>query len=289
MCAEIKMNLFGLRAKIMWRIAISSWTLHRTLGKVWYDADGNGGVVNKNGTPSDALPLLELPALVAQLGIHVMEICHFHFPAIDDAYLAQLKAAIASASVELVNILIDTGNLSSSDETQWQADLDLNKRWMDIAAKVGAKGVRVDCGVEAPTQDALKRSAMALNELTKYGESIGVKVTTENWRTTSLEAINLLTIMEQVDRPLGLCVDFGNAAKTGKKYETLEALFPHGTSIHCKAEYVDGAIHTADLARCFDIARQSDFDGHVTIIYDGAGDERENIQMLKTQIETYIA
>jgi sugar phosphate isomerase/epimerase len=273
----------------MWQIAISSWTLHRTLGKVWYESNGNGGVVNKNEAVPNALPLLELPARVAQLGIHVLEICHFHFPALDEAYLAQLKSALENANVELVNILIDTGNLSSPDAAQWQADLDLNKRWMDIAAKIGAKGVRVDCGLEAPTPDALERSAAALNELTRYGETIGVKVTTENWRTTSLEAINLLTIMEKVSRPLGLCVDFGNAAKTGKKYDTLAALFPHGTSIHCKAEYVDGTVDSADLAQCFDIARQADFDGHVTIIYDGAGDERESIQLLKSQLETLLA
>jgi sugar phosphate isomerase/epimerase len=273
----------------MLQIAISSWTLHRTLGKVWYESNGNGGVINKNETPSDALPLLELPALVAKLGIHILEICHFHFPALDEAYLAQLKSALEKANVQLVNILIDTGNLSSPDAAQWQADLDLNKRWMDVAGQVGAKGVRVDCGLEAPTPDALERSAAALNELTRYGETIGVKVTTENWRTTSLEAINLLTIMEKVSRPLGLCVDFGNAAKTGKKYDTLAALFPHGTSIHCKAEYTDGKVNTDDLKQCFDMARQADFDGHVTIIYDGAGDERESIQLLKSQLETLLA
>jgi sugar phosphate isomerase/epimerase len=272
----------------MLRLAISSWTLHRTLGKVWYEADGNGGVVNKNETPADALPLLELPALVAQLGIPVLEICHFHFPSLDDAYIAELKYALESANIELANILIDTGNLSSPDETQRRADIELNKHWQRIAAKVGAKGVRIDCGLESPTPNALERSTAALQELADYGASLGLITTTENWRTTSLDADNLLTIMDNVQRPLGLCVDFGNAAKTGRKFETLSALFPRGTSIHCKAEYSNGNADVADLQRCFDMAQKANFDGHITIIYDGAGDERENIQSLKAQLETLL-
>jgi sugar phosphate isomerase/epimerase len=272
----------------MLRLAISSWTLHRTLGKVWYEADGNGGVVNKSETPADALPLLELPALVAQLGIPVLEICHFHFPSIDDGYLAQLNSALERANIELANILIDTGNLSSPHETQRRADIELNKQWQRIAAKVGAKGVRIDCGLEAPTPDALERSASALQELADYGAGLGLVTTTENWRTTSLEAENLLTIMDKVQRPLGLCVDFGNAAKTGHKYETLAALFPRGTSVHCKAEYSNGKVDVDDLQRCLQKAQEFHFDGHITIIYDGAGDERENIQLLKSQLEAFF-
>jgi hypothetical protein len=36
------------------------------------------------------------------------------------------------------------------------------------------------------------------------------------------------------------------------------------------------------------MAQEANFDGHITIIYDGAGDERENIQSLKAQLEAIL-
>ena len=37
---------------------------------------------------------LELPARVAEFGIHTLEICHFHLPSVEKSYLAGLRAAL---------------------------------------------------------------------------------------------------------------------------------------------------------------------------------------------------
>ena len=68
----------------MIRIATSTWTLHGTLGQVWYEPDGQGGAISKGEVPSNAMPLLDVPAFVAKDGIKVLEIVHFHFPRTDD-------------------------------------------------------------------------------------------------------------------------------------------------------------------------------------------------------------
>ena len=47
------------------------------------------------------ISLLELPARVAEFGIRTLEICHFHLPSVEKTYLAELRAALASADVEL--------------------------------------------------------------------------------------------------------------------------------------------------------------------------------------------
>jgi sugar phosphate isomerase/epimerase len=271
------------------KIAISSWSLHGLLGQVWYEPDADGKMVNKSAPQSDALSLVDLPAYVANDGIYLLEICHFHFPSIEEGYLNQLRAALDKAGVELMYILIDTGNLSNPDTEQRATDIDLNKRWQEVAAKLGAKGVRIDCGLEPPTPEAIQHSAEALRELADYGAELGLVTVTENWRKTSLQANHLLDIMRQAERDLHLCVDFGNAAQTDDKSGTLAKLLPHGTSIHCKAEYINGSIDTDDLQHCLSLAKDAGFDGHITLIYGDTRDERSHLLDLKAEIEGFFA
>ena len=181
----------------MIELAISSWTIHGALGAPWYEPDAAGVMVNKRSPQSASLTLLDLPAFIAADGFKLLEICNFHMPSIEDNYLAELRRAIEAADVTLVNLLIDTGNLSAGADREWRRDIAAAKRWQDIAVKLGANGVRIDCGTEPPTPETLARSAEALRELVDYGKSIGLHTTTENWRSTSVESDNLLQIMER--------------------------------------------------------------------------------------------
>jgi sugar phosphate isomerase/epimerase len=265
--------------------AVSTWSLHGVLGQAWYEPDAQGNLINKNTTHSATSTLLELPALAAKEGITLLEICHFHFPSIDDAYLSQLKDAMQVAGVGLANVLIDTGNLSSLDDAQWRADIEMTKGWQDVAVKLGADSVRIDCGLEPATAETIKRSADALRELADYGTSIGLTTTTENWRTTSIESRDLLDLMQQVDRPLNLCLDFGNAEKTDDKFATINELLPFATSLHCKANYDGDIMDTVDINRCLALVKNSDFDGFISLIYGDTENEWDNIVTLKDHVE----
>ncbi len=269
----------------MIQLAISSWTLHGALGAPWYEPDADGVMVNSAPAQPASLSLLELPGFIAAEGFRVLEICNFHLPRIDDAYLADLRAAIENAGVTLVNLLIDTGNLSAADDEAWRRDIAAAKAWQGIARKLGAGGVRLDCGTAAPTPAALRRSCAALRELADYGAGIGLATTTENWRRTSVDSEDLLRILGDVDRDLQLCVDFGNAAKTPDKYATMRALLPHATSLHCKGNFAGAALDVAEFQHSLSLVREADFSGHVALIYDGADDEWDKVLTLKAHVE----
>jgi len=268
--------------------AVSSWSLHGALGQAWYEPDAQGKRVNTNTAHTPTLSLLELPAFVAKEGIELLEICHFHFPSTDEAYLAQLKDAIQSAGTRLANVLIDTGNLSSLDVEQWRAGIEMTKSWQDIAVKLGADSVRIDCGTEPATIETIKRSADALRELADYGKHIGLTTTTENWRTTSIEPDDLIDIMQQVDRPLNLCLDFGNAEKTDDKLGAISQLLPYATSLHCKANYAGGMMDEDDINQCLDLVKATDFDGFISLIYSDTENEWDHILALKHHVEKHM-
>ncbi len=269
----------------MIELAISSWTVHGVLGAPWYLPDASGTMVNTKEPQPAELTLLELPAFVAADGFRLLEICNFHLPSIADDYLAELRQALEDSGVTLVNLLIDTGNLSAADDAARRADIEAAKGWQDIAVKLGAKGVRLDCGTEAPSPGAIERSVQALRELIDYGASIGLASTTENWRQTSVESENLLRIMGAVDRPLNLCVDFGNASKTSDKYATMRALLPRATSLHCKGNFAGDTLDVAEFQRSLSLVREANFSGHIALIYDGTDKEWDKVLKLRSHVE----
>lgn len=267
----------------MIELAISSWSVHGELGQVWYEPDANNVMANKASGGAAHLDLLDLPAKMAENGIYLLELCNFHLPSVDDAYLAQFRQAMQTAGVSLVNLLIDTGNLAAPDDV-WRADIASAKMWLDVAQKLSAKGARIDCGTEAATPASIERSARALQELFDYAAQFGLEITTENWRTLSLEPVNLLEVMRQVERPLKLCVDFGNAEKTADKRATLNALMPLANSIHFKADFDGLSINEMVLRADATLIKQADFAGHITLIVGDTDDEWEKLHLLKTHI-----
>jgi sugar phosphate isomerase/epimerase len=155
------------------------------------------------------------------------------------------------------------------------------KEWIDVAATLGAERVRIVAGNQPPNSEVIARSSKHLNELIEYAKRKNVKVSTENWQKTSLEADNLLQILENCPE-LGLCVDVGNAEQTQDKYATLPKLLPHATSIHFKARYTnEGEIELADVQKCLELIQGAKFSGVMTLIYELKEREWEGLEQLR--------
>jgi len=65
----------------MRRLAISTWSL--------------------DGILHSGVPLLSLPAQLVQHGITILELCHFHLPTTELAYVHAVREALQAAGVEL--------------------------------------------------------------------------------------------------------------------------------------------------------------------------------------------
>src|SRR6185436_2722942 len=160
-------------------IAVSSWSVHRALGVFHPNAPGNdvfGDAEEKWGSPQ--ILLLDLPAAIAERGIHHLQICHFHLASRDAAYLREVRAAIADAGVTLSTLLIDDGDLTHPVERK--RDRDWIASWIDAAAELGAGAARVIAGKQLPTPPTLVASVEGLRTLARHGKEQGVRVTTEN-------------------------------------------------------------------------------------------------------------
>ena len=123
------------------RLSVSTWSLHRQLGKPGFTGPAHGMQIPLETHNKGPISLLELPARIAEFGIHTLEICHFHLPSIEKSYLGELRAALADADVELFSLLIDDGDITHPSEAE--RDIAWIEKWIDIAGELGARCARV--------------------------------------------------------------------------------------------------------------------------------------------------
>ncbi len=253
----------------MSRFALSSWSL--------------------DGLLQSGVPLLDVPKRCAQHDIHTLELCHFHLPRTDAAYQQMLRQALEDAEVELSKLLIDAGDITAPDPVQRRRDVQLIHDWIDIAASLGAKEVRIDAGHQLPTPEVIEHSARGLRLCADHAAQYGLRTVTENWHATAQESATLLKILELCDGRIGLCADTGNAEASTDKYHTLAQLFPHASSVHFKAQYrAVGEIQINDVERCSHLLQQAKFDGVITLIYAEKENEWEGIEQLRRAVEPYL-
>jgi sugar phosphate isomerase/epimerase len=280
----------------MIRAGLSSFSLHLPdvfLGDPWFELDESGKSVSGSfrGTPS--LDLLDFPAKVAAHGINCVDLCIQHIPNIEPDYLAELRSAFESANVELYQLLIDLGEVASSDPDERSASIVLTKRWMEIAAELGATGVRYVPGDSKPNPENIRATGEAFRELYDYCVDCGLEPATENYKVFNNEADDLLQVLDIAERDYGVVADFGNA-NGSNKYEILSKLMPRATAIH---QWVmvddDGTLNREDAKRCLNMARDNGFDGPIMLlgghpydVYRGARELGEAVDELRGEVKS---
>ncbi|NKB71421.1 MAG: TIM barrel protein [Candidatus Latescibacteria bacterium] len=267
------------------RLSVSTWSLHRTLGAPpFYGVDQP---IPTDDHGQGAATLLELPALIAAKKIKTLEICHFHLPSRDAVYLAELKAAIEAAEVELFTLLVDDGDLSHPEHGQ--RDRAWMEGWLEVAQALSSRCVRMIAGKQEPDADSLERSYQGLRYLSERAEARGLRLMTENWFAITSAPEYVETLLQRLEGRVGLCLDFGNWEGLDK-YKQLAAIAAHAESCHTKAHFeTPVALDEADYIRCLELTKAAGFKGPYTLIYDGPHDnEWRGLKQERALVRPYL-
>lgn len=231
------------------------------------------------------LDLLSVPEELAKHGFTTMELCHFHLPRTDAEYLAALRKAIEGSGIELWSLLIDDGDITHPEhgerDRQWIVG------WIDHAAALGARCVRVIGGRQPATAETLALAVEQLGKLSAYGSERGVRVLTENWMETFSSPKTLMPVLDELRQEVGLCFDFGNWSGP-EKYEHLTDIAPYANSCHAKCQYVDGVPDAEDFRRCLDITREARFHGPYTLVHGEPGRVWETLAEQRDLLAPYL-
>jgi sugar phosphate isomerase/epimerase len=248
------------------RIAVSTWSLHRLLGKTHPHDLTTTAIGQAEPTFGDGTArLIDIPRLLKSHWIERLEIVSFHLPSRDTGYLAELRSAIAEAGVALQTLLIDAGDLS--DPATAGRDATWISGWVDVAEELGAEHARIVAGTRQPSREALDLAASHLNAIALRHEASPVKLVTENWfdLLSTPEAVHYL--LDRTEGRIGLNADLGNWSGP-EKYDALAAIFGRASLCHAKADFSGGEIDGADYGRCIAVAEAAGYTGPYTLIFD---------------------
>jgi sugar phosphate isomerase/epimerase len=143
-------------------------------------------------------------------------------------------------------------NICDLDAEKRENGVDVAKKWLDGAAALGAKSMRVNSGGPriAPTPVAdpssypknpqlaryLSNCIESFKEMADYGGKVGVKVTLENHWGLTANPINIRIIVEEVNSPFcEASPDFCNWEHEYLLFHGLQDLAPYAhTNVHAK-------------------------------------------------------
>jgi sugar phosphate isomerase/epimerase len=273
------------------RLGVCSWSLHAYFPKTrpqdfkW---------------PGKLLDLREYAELMAdRYHIHNLELCNSHFESTEASYIKDLKASIQRTHSRVTNMPVDYEadwrgvGLCDPDDKQFRVEIAERKKWIDIAAELGAQSIRPNPGGTTKMTD-FSRPIAAYKELGEYGKSKGVKVLIENHGNVAAKAENIVAIIKGAGpKWVGAAPDFGNFPEA-ERYHGLELMFPYA-SVVCHARYetpggaeMSGKLIQFDFARCMKIAQASGFKGVYSAEFAGDGDPYEGIQKILDELVKYL-
>jgi sugar phosphate isomerase/epimerase len=230
---------------------------------------------------SSKMPLKEFAGHVKQkFDVNKIEPWSEHFVSTDAAYLGELRSTVNKAGCGFANIAADGRDSFYSPDPGVRANaVAFGKKWIDIAAHVGSRSVRLNIPPAKDTKPEAAVAAESLKALAVYGASKNVVVHHENDNPLSENPFFIAELLDRVNSPWDRALpDFGNsfsALPTEDAFRGLEQMFAHAYGIsHVKDVSMtpkNEAI-AVDLARVFAIAKKHNYKGYFSMEWDTEGD-----------------
>lgn len=178
-----------------------------------------------------------------------------------DEYLTRVKAAAEAAGLPFGCIAVDGAHIYEPTPEKRAANRSSAHRWIDVAHRLGAKQLRIDCGgpQEMP-DDVFEIIVQGYNDLIPRARDKGIQIIIENHWGPSPVPENLVRILDAVPG-LGLLFDSNNWAE-GMQERAWEMCAKYATSTHIKTFNFDanGNEPSVDLHKCIRLLVEAGYD-----------------------------
>lgn len=228
----------------------------------------------------------DLVRFAAEHGLDGLDLTVYWFPNTEDSFLLPLKRLAYRSGVEIYSISVRT-DMCQPTAVQREAQLTDLKKWIDVAAKLGAGHVRVFGGnvpKGSTDQDAAGWVIETLHRGGAYAGSRGVILGLENHGGITEKAETILAIVKKVDSPwVGVNLDTGNFRN--RIDAQIEMLLPYAVNVQLKADVREGGVSKpADWDRTFRMLAKAGYKGYVALEYESEEDPAEAASRLSRRL-----
>lgn len=208
------------------------------------------------------LTLLKVPGFYRErFGVRNLELWSKHFESLEPAYLKELRAHVKEAGAQVLNVQVDADyDLASTDEAVRQQSLTTARQWIDAAALLGSRAVRVNPG---HTDGSIGKSIASMREVNAYCKAKGLPLLIENHFGLEMNPDVHLRIREEAGpQNVYTLPDFGNYP-TQTMWESLRKILPFAYMVSAKTvEFNQHMEHVSyDFDRCVKMAEGLGFKG----------------------------
>jgi sugar phosphate isomerase/epimerase len=229
---------------------------------------------------SGALTLDQVLDLCADMGFDAVDPTGYYFtgypepPA--DAEIFRIKKHAFRLGLDISGTGV-RNDFAVADRARREADITLVKRWIEVAAKLGAPVLRVFAGRDVPAghteREAQDWVVESLDACVEHAGRFGVIIVLQNHNDLVKTAGQTLAIRNRIVSDwFGLNVDIGSL-RTGDPYEEIARLAPFAYTWQIKElVYRQGREEKTNLDAVMRIVRDAGYRGYLPIETLGAGD-----------------
>ena len=274
-------------------ISLAQWSLHKMIK------------IDKTLNPMDFAQKSK------ELGYDAIEyVSTLYRPILEKLSIKEMTKKLINKSKEhdVKNLLImvdDEGNLSSSNLSEIKEAIDKHKRWIEMASKLECHSVRVNLEGEDQLNKWKDNSIKGLSLLSEFASNYNINIIVENHGGNSSIGKELAEVIKNVNLDnCGTLPDFGNFCikrKNGSlydgpcdieydKYEGMRNLMPYAKAVSAKSYDFDpfGNETTIDFKKMMDIVDEFNYNGYLGIEYEGNNHSEINgIELTKKLIQKY--
>ena len=240
------------------KISLNAWSYNVPLFK--YVNGETGG-----------MSLFDLLDECAKLDFDAVDPTGYFFPGYPEVPTRQFINKFKRRAFQLGLAISGTGirnDFSTSDKEKRRADIELTKKWINVAAQLGAPVIRVFAGDQPKGyswDETAKWLADALQECATYGQQNGVIVGIQNHGGMLKSADEVLKIIKMIQSDwLGAIVDTGYFL-TADPYDDIKQVIPYAVNWQIKDLLNNRKGGPIDLSKVVNIIRASNYRGYVPI------------------------
>ncbi|MBD2703570.1 sugar phosphate isomerase/epimerase [Spirosoma sp. BT702] len=244
---------------------------------------------------SRQMSLEDVLTFCAELGFDAVDPTGYYFPNYptppDNDYLYRIKRKAFRLGLDISGTGV-RNDFTLPDAGRRKMEIELVRKWTDVAARLGAPVIRVFAGTGKELPAGYNRVEVtnwvvdALRECADYAAKQGVLIVLQNHADFIQTADHVLEIIQRVKSDwLAVNLDIGSF-KIGDPYAQIARVAPHAATWQIKEKmFMDGQEVTTDLTKVIRIVRESHYRGYLPIETLGKGDPKEKVTVFYDKVK----
>jgi L-ribulose-5-phosphate 3-epimerase len=245
----------------------------------------------RNQLKAGTMTYADIIRMAAETGCDGVDLTTYWLADTNDETLLPLRRQAFRAGIAIYNIGVRVRLAQPTAELQ-AAELETVRKWVDVADRLGASGMRIFGGAVpkgATEEQAIAWAAETLQRAGEIAGKRGVTLGVEDDGGITTNAGPTIAIVKRAASPwAGINLDIGNFPDDG--YAQIEMCAPYATTVHFKTlVHVNKQREPADWPRVLNILGAAGYRGFLALEYEEETDPVNLVPKLIAKMRDTIA